>query len=183
MSLESLVEEIRQQAEAELAATIARQRAETAKIVAERDRRVAEIRAAGQRATETDVARERAQRVAAAKLQARQRLYEARERRLEDGLAETRALLADFTASPEYPATLKRMVEAATASLGRPVRISGRAEDAGVLAKAAGKAFDPTPRPILGGVVAETADQSRRLNLSFDELLRLREDRVRELLA
>jgi len=32
-------------------------------------------------------------------------------------------------------------------------------------------------------LIAETPDGSRRLNLSFDELLRLREDRVRELLA
>jgi hypothetical protein len=31
--------------------------------------------------------------------------------------------------------------------------------------------------------VAETPDGSRRLNLSFDELLRLHEDRVRELLS
>ncbi|MGI0130371.1 MAG: hypothetical protein ACREEC_09520, partial [Thermoplasmata archaeon] len=73
--------------------------------------------------------------------------------------------------------------EVATAALGRPIRISGRADDAAVLAKVAGKAFDPTPQPILGGLVAETADRSRRLNLSFDELLRLREDEVRELLA
>jgi len=183
MSLESLVEEIRQHAEAELHATLDRQKAEEAKIIAERDRRIAEIRATGQRATEAEVARERAQRVAAAKLQARKQLYEAREARLEDGLRETRTLLADFTSSPAYPAVVKRMVDAATASLGRQIRISGRSEDAGLLAKVAGKTFDATPRPILGGIVAETTDQSRRLNLSFDELLRLREDEVRELLA
>jgi hypothetical protein len=33
------------------------------------------------------------------------------------------------------------------------------------------------------GLLAETLDGDRQLNLSFDELLRLREDRVRELLA
>jgi len=75
------------------------------------------------------------------------------------------------------------MTEVATATLGKQVRISGRAEDAAALAKVAGKAFDPTPQPILGGLVAETTDRSRRLTLSFDELLRLREDEVRELLA
>lgn len=183
MSLESLVEEIRQHAEAELAATIQNQRTEEARIQSERDQKVAEIRATGQRATETEVARERAQRLAAAKLEARQLLYEARERRLEDGLRETRSLLSAYTSSAAYPAVLKRMVDAANASLGRQIRISGRSEDAAALAKVAGKAFDPTPRPILGGIVAETTDQSRRLNLSFDELLRLREDEVRELLA
>ena len=183
MSLESLVEEIRQHAEAELKSTLERQAAEAAKIAADRDRRIAEIRSTSQRATEAEVARERAQRTAAAKLQARQQLYEAREARLENGLKETRALLADYTGSADYPAVLKRMADTAVAALGRQVRISGRTEDAAVLAKVAGKAFDPTPRPILGGLVAETTDRSRRLNLSFDELLRLREDEVRELLA
>lgn len=183
MSLENLVEEIRQHAEAELQATLDQQRAESARIVADRDRRIAEIRATSARATEMDVARERAQRTAAAKLQARKMLYEAREHRLEDGLRQTRALLAEYTSSPAYPAVLKRMVEVANGALGRQLRVSGRAEDATVLAKVAGKSFDPTPQPILGGLVAETVDKSRRLNLSFDELVRLREDAVRELLA
>ncbi|MFZ1023261.1 MAG: V-type ATP synthase subunit E family protein [Thermoplasmata archaeon] len=183
MSLENLVEEIRQHAEAELKATIEQQKAEETQILADRARRIKEIGAASQRATETEVARERAQRLAGAKLQARKLLYEAREKRLEDGLRETRALLADYTTSPSYPTVLKRMVETATASLGRQIRVSGRAEDASLLAKAAGKSFDPAPQPILGGLIAETVDKSRRLNLSFDELLRLREDEVREILA
>ncbi|MFZ0890902.1 MAG: V-type ATP synthase subunit E family protein [Thermoplasmata archaeon] len=183
MSLENLVEEIRQHAEAELKATIEGQKAEETQINADRERRLTEIRTASQRATETEVARERAQRVAAAKLQARKMLYEAREKRLEDGLQETRALLADYTTSSAYPTVLKRMVETATASLGRQIRLSGRAEDASLLAKVAGKSYDPTPQPILGGLIAETTDKSRRLNLSFDELLRLREDEVREILA
>ena len=183
MSLESLVEEIRQRAEAELQSTLEREKAEAAKIVADRDRRVAQIRTASQRATEMETARERAQRLAAAKLLSRKMLYEAREKRLEQGLKETRSLLAEFTASPRYPAVLKRMVDVAAASLGKGAGISGRSEDAALLQKAAGKAFDPTARPILGGLIAETTDGSRRLNLSFDELLRLREDAVRELLA
>ncbi|MCI4338946.1 MAG: hypothetical protein L3J68_01255 [Thermoplasmata archaeon] len=183
MSLESLVEEIRQHAEAELQATIDQQKAEGVRIVTDRDRRIAEIRTTSQRATEMEVARERAQRVAAAKLKARKMLYEAREQRLESGLRETRALLTNYTATAGYPAVLKRMADVANASLGRQLRISGRSEDAAALAKVAGKSFDPTPQSILGGLIAETTDKSRRLNLSFDELLRLREDEVRELLA
>jgi vacuolar-type H+-ATPase subunit E/Vma4 len=183
MSLESLVEEIRHRAEAELAETIEKQKAEAVRIVTERERRVAEIRTGAARATEIEIARERAQRIAAAKLQARKMLYEAREKRLEEGLQETRALLADFTSTPAYSAVLKRMVAVANDSLGRQIRISGRAEDAALLTKVAGRSFDSTAQPIVGGLIAETTDHSRRLNLSFDELLRLREDQVRELLA
>jgi vacuolar-type H+-ATPase subunit E/Vma4 len=183
MSLESLVEEIRLRAETELKRTVDEQKAEAAKVLADRDRRIAEIRETSARASAIETARERAQRVAAAKLQSRKMLYEAREKRLEAGLGEARALLANYTSSTGYPTVLKRMVEVAGDSLGRQVRISGRAEDAAVLAKVAGKSFDPTERAIVGGLIAETPDRSRRLNLSFDELLRLREDEVRELLA
>ncbi|MGI0154767.1 MAG: hypothetical protein ACREDE_01320, partial [Thermoplasmata archaeon] len=86
MSLENLVEEIRQHAEAELKSTLEQQRAEAARILADRDRRIADLRASSQRATEAEVARERTQRIAAAKLQSRKMLYEAREQRLEKGL-------------------------------------------------------------------------------------------------
>ena len=183
MSLETLVEEIRRRGEADLAALTARRDAEVAKTVAERDRRLEEIRTEAARTTEVEIARERAQHIAAAKLQARKLLYEARERRLTSAVSETRALLAEYTRSSQYPSVLKRMVAVATDALGKQVRVSGRSEDATLLAKAGGNGFDPTPRAILGGLIAETPDGSRRLNLSFDELLRLREDRVREILA
>jgi vacuolar-type H+-ATPase subunit E/Vma4 len=183
MSLESLIEEIRARAEAELKATQDAAQTAEAKIAAERDRTVEELTAAAARTTEAEVTRERAQRIAAAKLKARKMLYEAREHRLEGALRDTRTLLAQYTDRPEYPAVLKRMVQVATDELGRAIRISGRAEDAARLRTAAGKSFDPTPQPILGGLIAETVDRSRRLNLSFDELLRLREDKVREILA
>jgi vacuolar-type H+-ATPase subunit E/Vma4 len=183
MSLESLVDEIRRRGEADLAAVTAQRDSEREKILAERDRRLEELRSASARATETEVARERAQGVAAAKLQARKLLYEAREERLEGALRETRTLLEEYTRSAQYPLVLKRMVAVANNALGKQLRVSGRAEDAPVLSKVAGKSFDPTPQPIVGGLIAETPDGSRRLNLSFDELLRLREDKVREILA
>ena len=82
MSLESLVDEIRRRGEADLAELIASRDAEGTKIVAERNHRLEALRSESARATEAEVARERAQRLAAAKLQARKLLYEARERRL-----------------------------------------------------------------------------------------------------
>lgn len=183
MSLESLVEEIRRKGASELQSIAERRAAETARTLADRDRKVEEIRMQSERATEVEVQRERAQRIAAAKLRSRKLLYEARERRLEGAISETRELLRGFTTSAEYPGVLRRMCAVANEALGNSIRVSGRAEDARLLSKAAGKSFDPTPQPILGGLIAETPDGSRRLNLSFDELLRLHEDKVRELLA
>lgn len=183
MSLERLVGEIRARAELEITKADAEAKAETARIATDRDQRLEAIRSEAARATQLETARERAQRLAAAKLKARQSLYEAREARLTDAIRETRDLLGDYTKSPEYPKALERMVAAAREELGTSVRVSGRAEDAERLRSIAGASFDPIPRSILGGIVAETPDGHRRLNFSFDELLRLREDRVRELLA
>lgn len=183
MSLDSLVAEIRSRTEAEIARIAAATDSEEARIVADRDQRIATFHEESVRATDQEVARLRTQRLAAAKVSARKQLYESRERWLQTGLDATRQLLSDYTKSDRYGATLRKMVTLATDELGKQARISGRAEDAAALSKAAGKLFDPTPRPILGGIVAETSDGRRRLNLSLDELFRLREDPLRAALA
>jgi V/A-type H+-transporting ATPase subunit E len=183
MTLDRLVEEIRLRAEEELRTQSALQASEEAAVATDRDARVAAVRDQTQRTAEREIAQERAHRLASAKLQARKLVYEADETRMASALGETRQLLSDYTDSDEYPKVLKRMVAYATGVLGKATRIMGRTEDAAALKKLAGAAFDPTPQSILGGVVAESADGARRLNLSFDELLRLREDRVRQLLS
>jgi V/A-type H+-transporting ATPase subunit E len=183
MSIDRLVEEIRLRAEEELHAETARQAAEETRITTDRDRRIATSQADAKRRAELESARERAQKLASAKLQARKLVYEAQERQVNASLDGTRTMLSNFTKSDEYPKVLKRMVATATDRLGKSTKVMGRSEDAALLKKVAGAGFDPSPQSILGGLVAESSDGSRRLNLSFDELLRLREDRVRDLLA
>lgn len=183
MSLDRLVEEIRSRGEAEEKAILAASQAEVLKVEVERERRITELTDDSARVSDIEAARERTQRVAAAKLRARQKIYEARESRLKQSLSETRELLAQYARSPEYPKVLERMFRYAEGALGAPVRARGRAEDADLLKRIAGNAFDSTPEPIVGGLVVETPDGARQLDLSFDELLRLREDRVRELLT
>ncbi|HTT35258.1 MAG TPA: V-type ATP synthase subunit E family protein [Thermoplasmata archaeon] len=183
MSLERLVDEIRTRAEAEIGEERRRLAAEESRITEERDRRLATIQAEATRQAELETARERAQRLARAKLDARKRVFEARERKIGRLLEATRGVLTDFADSEEYPAVLKRLYAYAQGSLGKQIRVRGRAKDASLLRTIAKGAFSDEPLPILGGLVAETTDGARRLNLSFDELVRLREDRVRELLA
>ncbi len=183
MSLESLVDEIRARGEADLKSVADGRSAEEAKIATDRDAKIDRLRADAARAIELEAARLKAQKLAAAKLAARKLLYAAREQRLGRTLEETRSMLASFTDEAEYAGVLKRMFAAASESLGSTLRVTGRAEDAALLKRIAGKSFDPTPRRIVGGLVAETPDGRRRLDFSFDELLRLRGDKVRELVA
>lgn len=182
MALDRLVEEIRARASQELAAEQTRAAAEERQVAEDAERRAAEIRAEAERRTEAEASREIAQKVAGAKLQARKLVYAAREQRTAAQLAELRELLGEFTDSAEYPKVLKRMFAQTVSQLGKQVRVSGRREDAATLKAIAGRAFDDSPQPILGGFIAETTDGARRLNLSFDELLRLREDQVRTVL-
>ncbi len=183
MSLERLVEEIRLRADADLKAETARQESERARIIQERDQRVAEITSENARSAGLEATRERAQKVAAARLAARKLAYEALERQMGDALAQSRTLLQAYTRDSEYPLVLKRMFALAQDSLGKTVKIYGRTEDAAALKALAGKSFDDRAMPIMGGLIAETPDGNRRLNLSLDELLRLNEDRLRGLLA
>lgn len=183
MTLERLVEEIRTRAERELATQDSKLAAETTRITADRDRRVQQVREEADRLSQIDVARERAQKVAAAKLEARKLGYLAREKQSTAGLEAVRQMLAEFTGTSEYPKVLERMYDLATDQLGKPLKVFGRAEDASTLRSIAGKGFDPTPMPVLGGLIAESAQGARRLTLTFDELLRLQEDQVRGLLS
>jgi vacuolar-type H+-ATPase subunit E/Vma4 len=183
MTLDRLIAEIQSSGARDLAEARSQFEAERARIVADRDRRVGALKAEIARAAETTAKRERAQRIAGARMQARKLEYEARERALSGSLDSVRETLRAFTKGPEYGEVLERMYAFAADELGKDVRISGRADDAAALKALAGKSYVPDPQPILGGLIAESADGKRRLTLTLEELLRLREDRVRELLA
>jgi vacuolar-type H+-ATPase subunit E/Vma4 len=183
MTLERLVAEIRARGERELTEETQKFEAEKARLLADRAQRVAALQNDFHTRAEAEARREKAQRVAGARMQSRKLEYEAQERAMNTSLSAVRELLKQFTRSEEYPEVLRRMYGVATDELGKDVRVSGRAEDAALLKPLAGKSFDPTPAPIMGGLIAETPDGARRLTLAFDELLRLREDRVRSLLA
>ncbi|HKS59449.1 MAG TPA: V-type ATP synthase subunit E family protein [Thermoplasmata archaeon] len=182
MPLERLLEEIESRARQELDAFEHQRAEEIRQQLSERDRRIQQIRSEGERGGRAEAARENAQRIASAKLAARRMLYEAQEKQFADAFSRVRQMLADFTKGPGYAPTLKALYAYATSRLGKGTRIRGRPEDAALLRSIAGRNLSDGSAPILGGLIAETPDGSRRLNLTFDELLRLKEDRLREIL-
>ncbi len=183
MTLERLVAEIKAQGERELALEAQKFEAERARLLKDRTDRVGALQSDLKGKAEAEARREQAQRIAGARMQARKLEYEAQEKAMSASLDSVRALLRKFTESDEYPDVLRRMYGVAQDELGKDLKVTGRSEDAAALRALAGRAYDPAPAPILGGLIAETSDGARRLSLSFDELLRLREDRVRTLLA
>jgi vacuolar-type H+-ATPase subunit E/Vma4 len=182
MSLERLVAEIESRARQEIAAEQARFDKEKAALDADRAGRIEALRVGTLRRATEEAARERTRRVAGARLEAKKMGYEFQESRTQALLEAVKRQLADYTKSPEYSKLLKRMYAAAGSRLGKDLRIRGRAEDAKLLRTVAGAGYDDKPLPVTGGFIAETSDGTRRLNLTFEELLRLREDELRSLL-
>ena len=181
MGLEKLLEEIRQRGESQLAEVAQSTAASRTALTEERDRRVAAISQEVARLADREAERERSQRLASAKVRARKQVYEAKEQRAHAALERTRSELRAFTKSPEYAQVLQRMYAHAVDRLGPKIKVSGRSEDATALRGLAGKGFDDEPASILGGLIAQSPDGARRLNLTFDELLRLNEDKIRQI--
>ncbi len=182
MSLERLVAEIESRAQQQIAGEQARFEKEQTEVLADRARRIEAIRADTLRRARQEAVRERTRRIAGARLEAKKLGYEFQEARTKELLGAVKAQLARYTGTPEYPRLLKRMYSAAASRLGKDLKVRGRAEDAKLLRAIAGVGYDEVPVPVIGGFVAETSDGSRRLNLTFDELLRLREDELRSIL-
>ena len=182
MTLERLLSEIELRARSELEAEERRAAGAASKILEDSERSASQLKAESERATQAEAGRLRSQVLASAKLQARRMEYEAREQRLSSALGDVRRILAEYTQSAEYPALLKRLYAHAVERLGKGIKIAGRSEDATLLKAVAGRSVLVQPIPILGGIVAQTPDGTRRLSLTFDELLRMRDDALRELL-
>ncbi len=183
MSLDRLVGEIELRGRRDLEAERGKVEAERQRIEADRNRRIVALRDEFARLATHDATRERTQRIARASLQARKLEYAAREQRMAKLLEQVRGILQEYTSSSDYPALLTALYRYAVRRLGKGIRVCGRVEDAALLKSIAGKGYLAVPTPVLGGLIGETADGARRINLTFDELLRLREDRLRALLG
>lgn len=184
MTLDAIVKEVETTSAKELQQLQAKVEAEVKAIEAQARAEAAKIREDATRKTKLESERERARLLASAKLQAKKQVFEAREKRTEAALEMVRQRLAAYTKAPEYAALLERMVAVGTATLGSDVRLYARSEDASLLPASASRlVVKDKPLKALGGIIVEKADRTRRLNLTFDEILRTREDRVREVLA
>jgi len=175
MSLETVVEDIRDQARARRDDILDSAEAEAEEIVAEAEDEAEEIVAQAEAAVESDIEQEREQRLSSAKLEAKQERLEARR----EALSQTRSEIEDRVAAleGEEREELTRELVAATAEEfdeGDDVRVYTRPDDTDLVAdilddydgyEVAGE------RDCLGGVVAESDASRVRVNNTFDSVL------------
>ncbi|MDA4115725.1 MAG: V-type ATP synthase subunit E [Thaumarchaeota archaeon] len=114
----------------------------------------------------------------ASKLQAKKMQFDATEKLLESNIASLEQAMAEFAASPAYPELLAGMVKYAGKRLGGKVGVVCRKADEAAL-KAAGAKVVSASLNSMGGFKAENEDRTLELDLTFEEILRGREDDVR----
>ncbi len=114
----------------------------------------------------------------AAKLQAKKIIFDSTEKMLENNIAALRQALTDLASSPAYTELLTKMARYASKRLDGKIAVTCRKGDEATL-KAAGAKIISTNLNSMGGFIADSEDGSLELDLTFEELLRSREDEVR----
>jgi V/A-type H+/Na+-transporting ATPase subunit E len=114
----------------------------------------------------------------AAKLQAKKMVFDATEKLLESNISALRGALAELAASPAYSELLSRMDRYASTRLGGKIAVACRKGDEAAL-KAAGAKISSASLNSIGGFKADSEDGTLELDLTFEEILRSREDEVR----
>jgi len=186
MSLDTVAEDIREQARARAdeMREEAQQEAEELREAAERD--AEEIREEAEREVEAEVERLEKQRLSSAKLEAKQTRLEARRDVLEDVREGVEDRIADLDRDTREELT-RALLDAAAVEFGEgeAVRVYGRPEDQelieAVLADYDGFSL-AGERDCLGGVVVEGESSRVRVNNTFDSVLEdVWEDELREI--
>ena len=174
MSLDTVVEDIRDEARAraEEIRESGEERAE--EIVSEAEREAEEIVSEAEREAERTVEQEREQKLSSAKLEAKQARLEARRGILEEVHDDVEAQIAGIEGDERESLTRSLLAAAAEEFDAESVRVRGREEDADLLGTIVAdyEGFEVgEPIECLGGVVVE-ADGSRvRVNNTFDSVL------------
>jgi vacuolar-type H+-ATPase subunit E/Vma4 len=122
--------------------------------------------------------RERIRIAGAAKLKAKKMVFDATEKMLEANVEALRQVLADFAETKDYQEMLPRMVAYASKRLGGSISVRCRQADAAALKKHGVKVAS-SDLPSIGGFKATNHDDTLELDLTFEELLRSREDEAR----
>jgi len=174
MSLDTVVEDIRDEARAraEEIRESGEERAE--EIVSEAEHEAEGIVTEAEREAERAIEQEREQRLSSAKLEAKQARLEARREILEEVHDDVEARMADIDGDERESLTRSLLAAAAEEFDAESVRVRGREADADLLGTVVAdyEGFEVgEPIDCLGGVVVE-ADGSRvRVNNTFDSVL------------
>ena len=174
MSLETVVEDIRDEARARAEEIQADGEERADGIIAEAEADAAEIREEREAEVEREIAQEREQRLSSAKLEAKQARLGARRDVLEDVRDDVEAAIADLESDRREELTRELLAAAAEEFGDNELRVYGRAGDQSLIEDILTEYNDATfagERECLGGVVVESEASRVRVNNTFDSVL------------
>jgi V/A-type H+/Na+-transporting ATPase subunit E len=125
--------------------------------------------------------REHARIIEAAKLQAKKIVFDVIKTKMQSAVDVIRQEIEAYAKSPQYKKALEKMVNSSKKQLGQNIVVHCRDEDKSTLRDmdvTIGKSIKT-----LGGIVAENKEGTKELDLTFEELLRTREDQINSFLA
>jgi len=188
MSLETVVQDIRETARERAEEIRAEGEARAEEIVSEAEADAEEILADAEREADREVEREREQRLSSANLEAKQQRLAARRDVLEDVREDVEARIADLSGERREALT-RELLDAAAAEFEGidSASVYGRAEDADLIESLAAD-YDgyeyAGEYDCLGGVVVESEASRLRVNNTFDSIVEdVWEDELKEIAA
>ncbi|WEL20268.1 V-type ATP synthase subunit E [Halorhabdus sp. BNX81] len=173
MSLETVVEDIREQARSRAREITEAADEQAESIVSEAEDDAESIVAEREREVERQIAQERERRLSSANLEAKQERLNARREVLETVRSQVEDGLATLEADRRETLTRELLENALAEFEGSEVRVYGRPEDAELLESILAD-YDATlagERDCLGGVVVESDESRVRVNNTFDSVL------------
>lgn len=178
MGVDSLLKEVEDRRKQALDALDAEYTAKREEVKKRTDEQVAYVMESAKRDAAALAQRETTRVEGASKLEAKKMLFDATETLLESDIAELEDALAELTKTPAYQELLARMAKYASKRLGGKIVVTCRKGDEAAL-KAAGAKIASASLNAIGGFKADSEDGTLELDLTFEEILRNREDDVR----
>jgi V/A-type H+-transporting ATPase subunit E len=147
----------------------------------QRDAQIKEIQERFANEAKLKSEREFARIIESARLQTKKILFDAINANLESAFNVIKQEIKNYVKSPQYKKTLDTMVNTSKKQLGQNIIVHCREEDRTVL-KEMGVIIGSTIQT-LGGIIAESKDGKKELDLTFEELLRTHEDEIKGFLT
>jgi V/A-type H+/Na+-transporting ATPase subunit E len=177
MSLETFIEEIKSRKGRELEALAVRLAEEKTALQFNKDNTIKTMHEYFSNEARLKSDREAARIVEAARLQARKILFDAININLDSAFEVIKEQLRSYTNSDVYKGALNKVIATAKKDLGPNIKVRCREQDRAPLSDL-GVTVIKTIQTI-GGVIAESENGTKELDLTFEELLRIHEDEVK----
>ena len=150
-------------------------------LLRDKNTRIQELQERYKREAHLKSEREATRIVEAARLQGKRIIFDAMDANLNSAFDVIRQELKNYTKNVQYKKTLEEMINVAKKRLGQDVLVHCRKEDRDLL-KGSGVTISNNPVQTIGGIIVENKQGTMELDLTFEELLRTREEEIRAIL-